>query len=334
LFLGSNYLTGQLPSWIIASGKKVDLSYNNFSGKVPTCLLDQNLNVNLVGNFLQENGKNNQRALTCLQRHFPCHKGNPKSSSLAINCGGPQLIDSSTQVLFVGDNETLDATSFYMNSEENWGVSTTGIFWNSSNSSNEITNPYMIEAGSVLGPIQDPSIYTTARLSPSSLRYYGLGLQNGPYRVELHFKEIQIPDTQSWRSLGSRIFDVYLQGVQVLKDFNIKEVAGLSNGPVVQNYTVNVTENILEVHFFSANKGTCCIPSIQTHGPLISAIRVTPLNKSSNKSGRTKIVGISLGVLIGLGIVLCSSFMIFKRRNRMKQKSLTAGYSEDLSKNH
>jgi hypothetical protein len=79
LFLGSNYLTGQLPSWIIASGKKVDLSYNNFSGEVPTWLLDQNLNVNLVGNFLQENGKNNQRALTCLQRHFPCHKGNPKS---------------------------------------------------------------------------------------------------------------------------------------------------------------------------------------------------------------------------------------------------------------
>ena len=62
----------------------------------------------------------------------------------------------------------------------------------------------------------------------------------------------------------------------MLKDFNIKEVAGLSNGPAVQNYTVNVTENFLEVHFFSANKGTCCIPSIQTHGPLISAIRVTP----------------------------------------------------------
>jgi hypothetical protein len=69
----------------------------------------------------------------------------------------------------------------------------------------------MIEDGSVLGSTQGPSIYTTARLSPSSLRYYGLGLENGPYKVELHFKEIQIPNTQSWRSLGSRIFDVYLQ---------------------------------------------------------------------------------------------------------------------------
>jgi len=130
---------------------------------------------------------------------------------LAINCGGPQLIDSSTQVLFVGDNETLDAASFYMNSEENWGVSTTGIFLNLSGSSNENANPYMIKDGSVLGSTQDPTIYKTARLSPSSLRYYGLGLENGPYKVELHFKEIQIPNTQSWQSLGLRIFDAYLQ---------------------------------------------------------------------------------------------------------------------------
>eukprot|EP00253_Pinus_taeda_P006035 PITA_06035 len=195
----------------------------------------------------------------------------------------------------------------------------------------------MIEDGSVLRSTQEPTIYTTAHLSPSSLRYYGLGLENGPYRVELHFKEIQIPNTRSWRSLGLRIFDAYLQGVQVLKDFNIKEVAGSSNGPVVQNYTVNVTENFLEVHLFSAGKGTCCIPSDHTHGPLISAIMVTPrfkptiVNKSSNKNSRTKIVDIFLGVVpIGLGIVLCSSFVILKRRKRRKQESLTAGYSEDL----
>jgi hypothetical protein len=62
----------------------------------------------------------------------------------------------------------------------------------------------------------------------------------------------------------------------VLKDFNIKEVAGSSNGPVVQNYMVTVTENFLEVHFFWTGKGTCCTPSDQTHGPLISAIVVTP----------------------------------------------------------
>lgn len=335
LSLGSNYLTGQLPSWLSVSGKKVDLSYNNFSGEVPTWFSNQSLIVNLVGNFLQGN-ITNKSSLSCLQRHFPCHKGTPQSSSLAINCGGPQLIDSSTQVPFVGDNETLDAASFYIDSEENWGVSSTGSFLNSSGSSNENANPYMITDGSVLGSTQNPSIYTTARLSPTSLRYYGLGLENGRYRVDLHFKEIQIPNTKSWRSLGLRIFDVYLQGVRVLKDFNIKKVAGTSNGPVVQNYRVTVTENFLEIHFLWAGKGTCCIPSDQTHGPLVSAIMVTPefkptiVNKSSKKSSRTKIFGIVLGVVIGLGIVLyCSSFMILKRKRR-NQKSLTADYSEDF----
>jgi len=208
LFLGSNHLTGQLPSWLSASNKKVDLSYNNFSGEVPAWVLGQNLNVNLVGNFLEGNGTY-KRALMCLQRHFPCHKGNPQSSSLAINCGGPQLIDSSMKVTFLEDNETLDAASFYINSGESWGVSTTGVYLNSSDLSNEIDNPYTREQ--VLGTDQNPSIYTTARLSPTSLRYYGLGLENGLYRVELHFEEIQIPATISWRSLGLRIFDAYLQ---------------------------------------------------------------------------------------------------------------------------
>jgi hypothetical protein len=41
----------------------------------------------------------------------------------------------------------------------------------------------------------------------------------------------------------------------VLKDFNIKEVAGDSNVPAVKNDTVNVTENFLEVHFFLGWKG-------------------------------------------------------------------------------
>ncbi|KAG5545334.1 hypothetical protein RHGRI_017709 [Rhododendron griersonianum] len=48
-------------------------------------------------------------------------------------------------------------------------------------------------------------------MSPGSLRYYGLGLQNGNYTVTLQFTEIQIADSTSWRSLGRRVFDVYIQ---------------------------------------------------------------------------------------------------------------------------
>ena len=54
-------------------------------------------------------------------------------------------------------------------------------------------------------------LYQTARLSASSLRYYGLGLQNGNYTVDLQFAESAFPDNNTWKSLGKRVFDVYIQ---------------------------------------------------------------------------------------------------------------------------
>ena len=65
-----------------------------------------------------------------------------------------------------------------------------------------------------------------------------------------------------------------------MKDFNIKEAVGELTVPVVKRYTVNVIENFLEVHFFWAGKGTCCVPSPETHGSLVSVIRVTPGRKN------------------------------------------------------
>eukprot|EP01018_Ginkgo_biloba_P010341 Gb_18722 [translate_table: standard] len=257
-------------------------------------------------------------------------------SSLAINCGGPQQIDSATNVLFERDNETLDAASFYMSPTENMGVSSVGLFMNSSSTRNVYGNVYIVEQAPQSATMQDPTVYQTARVSPMSLRYYGLGLENGQYRVELHFDEIQIPDTSSWQSLGVRIFDAYLQGEKVLEDFNIKEVAGTSNVSVVKNYTANVAENFLEIHLFWAGKGTCCIPSGQSHGPLISAITVTPefkpivSNKHSNKRSRTATIGIILGVISGLGIVLCFSFILWKKMKRRKSKFSSADEDEDL----
>ncbi|KAH9322382.1 hypothetical protein KI387_017021 [Taxus chinensis] len=328
LFLGSNHLTGPLPSWLNATGRKVDLSYNNFSGLIPTWFKGQNLDINLIGNFLESNATN-QRSLACLQRSFPCHKGKPRISSLAINCGGPELIDSSTKTTFQRDNETMSAASFYMNSAENWGVSTVGFFVNDSGSSTERSNQY-----TTLSTSQIPSIYQTARLSPISLRYYGLGLENGLYRVELHFDEIQIPNGQTWRSLGLRFFDVYVQGTRRLRDFNIKKAAGGSNVANIKTYDVNVTENILDVHLFWAGKGTSGIPSEQTRGPLVSAIRVVPefkptiVDSSSKKHSQSRTIGIIIGVLVGFGILLCLFLVVLrKRRNR---KFSSADDSEDL----
>ncbi|KAI3729334.1 hypothetical protein L6452_17990 [Arctium lappa] len=63
----------------------------------------------------------------------------------------------------------------------------------------------------VLGQPNVYSLFQTARLSAGSLRYYGLGLENGNYTVSLQFAELQIENGPTWRSLGRRVFDIYLQ---------------------------------------------------------------------------------------------------------------------------
>jgi len=73
------------------------------------------------------------------------------------------------------------------------------------------------------------------------------------------------------------IFDVYVQGQKVLTDFDMAKEAGSSNTAVIRSFNnTNATESFLEIHFFLAGKGTCCIPIQGTYGPLISAISVTP----------------------------------------------------------
>jgi len=57
----------------------------------------------------------------------------------------------------------------------------------------------------------DTELYMNARVSPSSLTYYGFCLVNGNYTVNLHFAEIMFPDDQTYGSLGRRVFDIYLQ---------------------------------------------------------------------------------------------------------------------------
>ena len=57
----------------------------------------------------------------------------------------------------------------------------------------------------------DSELYTTARVSPLSLTYYGLCLINGNYTIKLHFAEIIFTSDRSFVSLGKRIFDVYIQ---------------------------------------------------------------------------------------------------------------------------
>uniref|UniRef100_A0A6N2K944 non-specific serine/threonine protein kinase n=1 Tax=Salix viminalis TaxID=40686 RepID=A0A6N2K944_SALVM len=69
-------------------------------------------------------------------------------------------------------------------------------------------------------------LYTEARLTPLSLTYYVRCLVNGNYNVKLHFAEIVMRGNRSYYSLGRRVFDVYIQNIVVLKDFDIVTKAG------------------------------------------------------------------------------------------------------------
>ncbi|KAK0607938.1 hypothetical protein LWI29_022954 [Acer saccharum] len=314
LFLGNNTLSGTLPAQKSTSLLNIDVSYNNLIGSLPSWINQPNLELNIVANNLAiDNSKSSVLpfGLNCLQRNFPCNQGPGIYYNFSIKCGGPQLA-SFTGIVYERDDENLGAASYFVTGTCRWGISNVGYFTGSTVSRSEVTDTL------------DSMLFQTARTSASSLRYYGLGLENGNYTVILHFAEMAILKTTGWESIGRCIFDIYTQGIRVLQDFDIKkEAGGVSQKAIQKNFTAQVSENYLEIHLFWAGKGTCCIPAQGTYGPSISAISATPdfiptvsnSPPTSNKKNRT---GIIVGVVVGVGLVSFASiltiFWIVRRR--------------------
>ncbi|XVF39984.1 hypothetical protein PTKIN_Ptkin01aG0076900 [Pterospermum kingtungense] len=168
----------------------------------------------------------------------------------------------------------------------------------------------------------------TSRVSPGSLRYYGLGLENGPYTVNLFFAETGIPDrsTQTWDSLGRRVFDVYIQGTRQLRDFDISKEAGGAMRAINKTFTTNITENYLEIHLFCAGKGVCSKPDPGSYGPSISAISVfsnfrpaTGAPKLKNRTALIVAVAVSVAVI---ALMLMFAIIYFKRRKENDKEGL------------
>ncbi|XP_011102303.1 probable LRR receptor-like serine/threonine-protein kinase At1g07650, partial [Sesamum indicum] len=235
---------------------RIDLSYNDFhESSVPSsCRETLNLFRSYGGGKTKELGK-------CLKTH--CSKD---YYSFHVNCGG--LTTRVGNSVFDGDEESSGSEKFAF-TRENWGTSSTGFFWDH----NRTMTDYVAKNVSVLR-VNDPELYATARLSPLSLTYYGRCLGNGNYTVILHFAEIILRDNQSFQSLGRRMFDVYIQGEQRLKDFDIEQGAKGVDKVVKRNFTAMVINNTLEIRFQYTGKGTTAVPTRGTYGPLISAISV------------------------------------------------------------
>uniref|UniRef100_A0A0D9X5C0 non-specific serine/threonine protein kinase n=1 Tax=Leersia perrieri TaxID=77586 RepID=A0A0D9X5C0_9ORYZ len=308
----------------------LDLSFNSITGEIPPALLNLSLldslflgSNNLSGN-LPDNIGPSLSVMNLVWNNFVVDSSNGRASTRG-----------SDKNSYEPDDANLLGASYYVTSSTRWGVSNTGRFMESPNATNLIYTPFQFNN------TLDTKLFQTARMSPSSLRYYGIGLKNGFYDVKLQFAEIFFPDNQTWKSVGRRIFDIYIQGELREKDFDIKkDTNGKSYTVVQRQYNVEVTKNFMEIHLFWAGKGTCCIPFLQGHyGPSISALSVSsygeedPGQKKNNTGGGNAsnrkislIVGIVVGVVVLVSLALTGAFVW-----RQKGKRSELGMEELLS---
>lgn len=305
LYLTDNMLTGDLPAWMLknkASNKvNMDISYNDFTGNPPSeC---QQANVNMVSSF---SSSNNNSLQPCLRKNLPCTT-RPRHSSLFINCGGKSVVvDGNT---YEDDSSQIGTSMYSVSDDKKWAYSSTGDFVGNENAD------YIARNTSKLN-LAYPELYTEARLSPLSLKYYGLCMENGEYTVKLHFAEIVFTEDRTYSSNGKRVFDVFIQGVKVLEDFDIKDESGGVHRATIKFFATNISENTLEIHFYWGGKGTTAIPYRGVYGPLISAISVTKMGRNHHGLSTGVAVAIVIAATCLAVIVLISLyFKVFRKKN-------------------
>ncbi|XP_009334010.3 probable leucine-rich repeat receptor-like serine/threonine-protein kinase At3g14840 isoform X2 [Pyrus x bretschneideri] len=307
IFLTGNLLTGPVPTW---SKKIVDLSFNNLTIGNTSC--QPRVGLNLFDS--NSSGVSCSTAAKCPKTMY---------SSFHINCGGKEVTIENTT--YEDDTFSAEASSFYQ-SGTNWALSSTGYFPDD----DQITDIFIMNNVTRLS-MADPQLYMNARVSPISLTYFGFCLQNGIYTVKLHFAELMFRSGDTYKSLGRRVFDIYIQDIQALQNFNIMDDARVFGNPVIQNFTANVTNHTLKIHFNWAGKGTTGIPVRGVYGPLISAISVEPaVDNSSTKNGSSispGVNGVSVGAVVGIVaggifIILVILSVLWRRGSLGQQKTL------------
>ncbi|KAK3424533.1 hypothetical protein EUGRSUZ_F01306 [Eucalyptus grandis] len=262
-------LNGSIPSYIgeLTKLNTLFLTNNSLTGEVPNWVTSSQ-----------------QSLLWCLVKDLPC-SDKAQYHSLFINCGGTKMSFDGNQ--YEDDSSPIGASAF-SSSLEKWAYSSTGVYMGAQ-AGYTANNPFSLN-------IDGSGFYKTARLSPGSIRYYGLCMKNGSYKVRLHFAEIQYSNDETFSSLGRRIFDVSIQGNLVLKDFNIAEAAGGVGKGIYKDFdNITVNGSTLEIHLYWSGKGTTAVPNRGFYGPLISAIAVTPNFDVGS-------AGLSAGAITGIAV--------------------------------
>ncbi|XP_074567193.1 putative LRR receptor-like serine/threonine-protein kinase At1g07650 [Curcuma longa] len=318
IYLTGNLLTGNIPGWILNRNKNADISFNSFTFEGSGPMQCPQGSVNLVESY-SHSADNVNTVQPCLKKNFPCSSSN--RYYLHINCGGKEVTINGTK--YEADIVERGASELHIE-ETNWAFSSTGNFMD-----NDLDADNYIARNSSELSMPNSELYTRARLSPLSLTYYGLCLMKGSYTVKLHFAEIVFTDDNTFRSLGKRVFNVFIQENLVLEDFNIEDAAGGSGKPIIKSFNASVSDNTLKIKFYWSGKGTTGIPSRGIYGPLISAISVTPNFQpppAIKSSSKKKLHSIIIAVVVALVflIVLFTLGIWRKKRQNILYKELGA----------
>ncbi|CAK9148060.1 unnamed protein product [Ilex paraguariensis] len=314
VFLTGNMLSGNVPDSILKDGSSIDLSYNNFTWQgpeQPACRPNKNLYINMYRS--SSTGDTLRDSLPCMT-DVNCPR---YGCSLHVNCGGNdlRLKEGKDNVEYDGDAAVEGGgSSRYYVSHNYWGFSSTGDFMDDDN----FQNTRFIENTPATGISE---LYNTARVSPISLTYFHYCMENGDYTITLLFAEILFTNDSTYTSLGRRIFDIYIQGKLVRKDFSIEHEAGGVQRPVDRQFNASVTNYFLEIRFHWSGKGTTRIPNRGEYGPLISAISVNPTFKSCSSGEKKKVtVYVTVGVVALCAISLVLGILWWKRCLRSRKQ--------------
>lgn len=140
---------------------------------------------------------------------------NPCASSLIrVNCGGGSAVDSQGRTWSADQAYTVGSWGYMGGANEN-----------------PVSNP--------IANTQDDILYQSGRWG-SNLEYR-FTLNNGSYRVRLMWAEIY------WSSSGQRRFNVFIEGNQVLSNFDIIESAGGNFTAYERTFDITVNDGILNI---------------------------------------------------------------------------------------
>jgi hypothetical protein len=130
-------------------------------------------------------------------------------------------------------------------------------------------------------------LFSTIRYASTTARpevKYDFPVSSGTYEVRLYFAE------NSFQSAGQRVFNVAIEGNNVLTNFDIYAAAGYRTAHK-RSFTVNVTDGVLDLDFITVT-GNPQINGIAVHGPAGAnkGVVVEPLVIAQPSAGTTGIV--------------------------------------------